>query len=98
MSSETTRQTQQTGRHHEAHDASEAGPGRTGSLKRSAATASPGASQQEQHHERRHGHGEPHEQAQRDGSTQPNFGQTGTYGKQQHIEAQQRAIDDTEKP
>ncbi|MCC4601180.1 hypothetical protein [Xanthomonas melonis] len=99
MNSETTPHTRQTGHHDEAADAPEAGSGRNGSLKRSDATASPGAGQQEQRQERRHHHGEsePNEHAQRDGSTQPNFGQTGTYGKQQHIEAQQRAIDGTEK-
>ncbi|WP_261380856.1 hypothetical protein [Xanthomonas vasicola] len=50
--------------------------------------------------QRGHGHGgslgegEPDGHPERDGSTQPNFGQSGTYGKQQHIEAQQRALDD----
>ncbi|APO95279.1 hypothetical protein [Xanthomonas vesicatoria] len=43
------------------------------------------------------GEAEPDAQPQRDGSTQPNFGQTGTYGKQQHIQAQQRALEDTDK-
>ncbi|MFA4252192.1 hypothetical protein P2C03_11395 [Xanthomonas perforans] len=40
------------------------------------------------------GEGEPDGHPERDGSTQPNFGQSGTYGKQQHIDAQQRALDD----
>lgn len=40
------------------------------------------------------GEGEPDDHPERDGSTQPNFGQSGTYGKQQHIDAQQRALDD----
>ncbi|MCL1501300.1 hypothetical protein A7D16_19710 [Xanthomonas nasturtii] len=41
------------------------------------------------------GEGEPDGHPERDGSTQPNFGQSGTYGKQQHIQAQQRALDDS---
>ncbi|MBO9858548.1 hypothetical protein [Xanthomonas sp. A1809] len=41
------------------------------------------------------GEGEPDGHPERDGSTQPNFGQSGTYGKQQHIDAQQRALDDS---
>ncbi|MBO9831930.1 hypothetical protein [Xanthomonas phaseoli] len=40
------------------------------------------------------GEGEPDGHPERDGSTQPNFGQSGTYGKQRHIDAQQRALDD----
>ncbi|QBG86985.1 hypothetical protein [Xanthomonas oryzae] len=52
-------------------------------------------------HQRAHGHdgglgqGEPDGHAERDGSTHPNFGQSGTYGKQQHIDAQQRVRDDS---
>ncbi|KPL49277.1 hypothetical protein XAXN_08510 [Xanthomonas axonopodis] len=41
------------------------------------------------------GEGEPDGHPERDGSTQPNFGQSGTYGKQQHIDAQQRAQDES---
>ncbi|MBV6746441.1 hypothetical protein [Xanthomonas vasicola] len=50
--------------------------------------------------QRGHGHGgslgegAPDGHPERDGSTQPNLGQSGTYGKQQHIEAQQLALDD----
>lgn len=43
------------------------------------------------------GEGEPDGHPERDGGTQPNFGQSGTYGKQQHIDAQQRALGDGAK-
>lgn len=59
------------------------------------ATARPEAFNQRGHgHGGSLGEGEPDGHPERDGSTQPNFGQSGTYGKQQHIEAQQRALDD----
>lgn len=64
--------------------------------------APPQEGQPQAYYPRGHGHGgglgegEPDGHAERDGQTQPNFGQSGTYGKQDHQQAQQRARADSD--
>ncbi|MCC4613475.1 hypothetical protein [Xanthomonas campestris] len=84
-------------------DASEDGRGRTDpSASQTGDMPPPRDGKPEELTQRGHGHGgslgegEPDGHAERDGSTQPNFGQSGTYGKQQHIDAQQQAREQTD--
>ncbi|WP_407473218.1 hypothetical protein [Xanthomonas campestris] len=84
-------------------DASVDGRGRQDpSAADTADAAPPQEGQPQAYYPRGHGHGgglgegEPDGHAERDGQTQPNFGQSGTYGKQDHQQAQQRARADSD--